>query len=293
MRSINGALTIFLYTLVLALLIPLAEAIEITTGSLPDAYQTVPYSATLQAASVGTSPIGWTVSMGSLPSGLVIDLVGNQGDYTTTISGTPTTLGMYTFTVLVTDSSTPTPQTDEKLFVINVSERSLRFSACEQTSGGHVYLEWWSESGATYTVESSFGPMASQGSMSWTLEASGVASGGDYTDWTDSDPTTPTGEKYYRVSMEVGEFRIVGEYGDGEYFGDYYDDTVTAEGGVPPYGPWILESGFLPIGLELDYETGVISGVPLLTGDFDFEVGVYDSDSPPSFATKEFTITIY
>ena len=269
-----------------------ARAIEITTTSLPDGYQTVPYSATLTAQSVGASPIGWTVTSGSLPPGLVLDASGNQGNYTTTLSGTPTTVGTYTFNVRVTDSSTPTPQTDDQLFTMSVLERGLRFSACEETSGGQVYLEWWSEAGASYTVESSYGPMDDPGSMSWTVEASGVASGGDYTDWTDNDPSTPTGEKYYRVSAAAQELAIVGEYEDGYYFEEYYDDSVTAVGGVPPYGSWSVEAGYLPYGMDLDPNTGALSGAPLLTGDFDFQVGVYDSASPPNHATKWFSIYI-
>lgn len=64
----------------------------------------VSYSQTLQAAS-GTPPYTWAITAGSLPDGL--SLTGSSG----VISGIPTTAGTSDFTVQVTDSTTPTPQT--------------------------------------------------------------------------------------------------------------------------------------------------------------------------------------
>ncbi len=68
----------------------------ITTSSLPNATINYSYSQVLQAAN-GTPPYTWTTTAGTLPPGLNFYSSG-------TISGTPTSLGIYNFTVRVTDS---------------------------------------------------------------------------------------------------------------------------------------------------------------------------------------------
>ena len=55
----------------------------------------------LLVATGGLHPYTWTITDGSLPPGLTVTTDG-------IISGTPTTLGMYNFTVKVTDSQSPT-----------------------------------------------------------------------------------------------------------------------------------------------------------------------------------------
>src|SRR5205085_8837314 len=68
-----------------------------------------------------------------------------------------------------------------------------------------------------------------------------------------------------------------------------YDFTLEATGGVPPYR-WEVTSGELPTGLDLNATTGVISGVPAETGQFEFVVAVIDSAEPPHTATRNFAI---
>jgi subtilase family serine protease len=57
-----------------------------------------------------------------------------------------------------------------------------------------------------------------------------------------------------------------------------YSTTLTATGGVPPYTPWIVNSGALPTGLLLS-NAGVISGTPIgsAVGTANFTVKVTDS----------------
>jgi hypothetical protein len=44
--------------------------------------------------------------------------------------------------------------------------------------------------------------------------------------------------------------------------GTSYSQTLSASGGVSPYGTWTITSGTLPAGLTLNAGTGVISGTP-------------------------------
>jgi len=77
-----------------------AQLVQITTTSLPNGQQNAAYSATL-AASGGTTPYTWSITSGSLPTG--VSLTAASG----AISGTPTVSGTFPITVQVKDSSSP------------------------------------------------------------------------------------------------------------------------------------------------------------------------------------------
>ena len=77
--------------------------LRVTTGSLPGGPVGVPYSQTIQASGGSGSYTSWTISSGSLPTGLSL----HSGNI---ISGIPTTVNSYSFTVQVNDGSNP-PQT--------------------------------------------------------------------------------------------------------------------------------------------------------------------------------------
>ncbi len=70
----------------------------------------------------------------------------------------------------------------------------------------------------------------------------------------------------------------------------YYQSTLIATGGIPPY-IW-ADSGNLPTGLSLNSSTGIISGVPVATSTFIFIAEVKDNDTPQQTATKSLTIVI-
>jgi hypothetical protein len=78
--------------------------LSVATRSLSTGTVGVSYNQTLQAAS-GTAPYTWAITAGSLPPGF------SPLSSTGVISGIPTTAGTSDFTVQVTDSTTPTPQT--------------------------------------------------------------------------------------------------------------------------------------------------------------------------------------
>jgi hypothetical protein len=88
-----------------------APSPAITTTSLPSGTVGAGYSTTLHASN-GTPPYFWEMTSGSLPSGLSLSTGG-------VISGSPTTAATFSFTVEVTDSASPTPQsTDSALSII-------------------------------------------------------------------------------------------------------------------------------------------------------------------------------
>ncbi|MBX3459748.1 MAG: choice-of-anchor D domain-containing protein [Planctomycetes bacterium] len=94
----------------------LGGSVTITTpASLPTGTEGVSYNQTLTAVA-GATPYTWTVQSGALPGGLSLSTAG-------VISGTPNvgTGGQnYNVTIRVTDSTTPTPEFDERAFTLYV-----------------------------------------------------------------------------------------------------------------------------------------------------------------------------
>jgi predicted secreted protein len=72
--------------------------LQITTTSLPNGQLQTAYSATLQATG-GTTPYSWSITSGSLPTGLTLAAT------TGVIGGTPTAAGTFPFSVKVSDNA--------------------------------------------------------------------------------------------------------------------------------------------------------------------------------------------
>jgi Bacterial Ig domain/Putative Ig domain len=70
--------------------------LQVTTSQLPDGTVAGAYSSTL-SASGGSTPYTWSLLSGALPTGLTLNTTG-------TIAGTPTTAGVFRFTVQVSDA---------------------------------------------------------------------------------------------------------------------------------------------------------------------------------------------
>ena len=94
----------------------LPPPLTITTQALPGSTLNVSYSTAL-AASGGTAPYMWSIDSGSLPTGLSLDSA------TGVISGTPTAVGTFSFTVQANDSGNP-QQTAIKDLSITVVEQA-------------------------------------------------------------------------------------------------------------------------------------------------------------------------
>jgi hypothetical protein len=92
-----------------------APIFAISTASLPNGSIGTPYDQIL-AVSGGTPSFTWSISSGSLPAGLSLNVATGE------ITGTPTSTTMpplsSTFTISVKDSSVPTAQTAQKQFTL-------------------------------------------------------------------------------------------------------------------------------------------------------------------------------
>jgi Peptidase A4 family/Putative Ig domain len=93
------------------------ESLSITTTTLPNASVGVPYGATL-VASGGTRPYSWAVTADNLPAGLDLTSSG-------TITGIPSSPAHSTFTVQLTDGTSPVALTTKVTLSITVAVAPL------------------------------------------------------------------------------------------------------------------------------------------------------------------------
>jgi hypothetical protein len=154
--------------------------VAITTSSLASGKVGTAYSAGL-GASGGTTPYKWSVTSGSLPGGLSLSSAG-------TISGTPTAAGTSSFTVQLTDSSSPALTATQTFSVVIASNTTTLAITTTSVADGQVGASYSATAVATggtkpYTWSLSSGTLpaglalgASTGTISGSPTASGTSS---------------------------------------------------------------------------------------------------------------------
>lgn len=154
--------------------------VSITTSSLPNGTANSAYATTIKTLD-GSVPFVWSVPNGNLPAGLT--LIPSASTRTAILSGTPTTVGTYNFSISV------------KGYGGHVSTVAYSLTVEGQTAGNVVDLSWDAVGGniAGYNVFRS----TTQGGPYSQLNPSLVAS----TSYSDS--TVSSGMTYYYVTTAV------------------------------------------------------------------------------------------
>ena len=153
--------------------------LSVTTTSLPSGTFGVSYSATL-AATGGITPYTWSLTSGSLPTGLSLNASSGA------ITGKPTASGTSSFTATVTDSSSPAKTASANLSItvsaapLSVTTTSLpsgtygsSYSMTLAATGGITPYTWKVTSGS---LPAGFSLDASTGSITGTPSAAGTSS---------------------------------------------------------------------------------------------------------------------
>jgi len=263
-----------------------------TSSPLPSGAAGMPYNAAL-SGSGGVPPYSWSVLAGGgiLPAGLSLNPSSGA------ITGTPTTAGIYTFTIQLSDSASTTPAT--KQFNITITNLAIGTPpALPNATLGVPYSETLTATGGTppysWAVTSGGFPAAlSLNPTTGAITGTPTTAGGPFTFTvavTDSTPQQPaTVAKTFSLTIVSALVIITGPILPTGSVGVAYSQTLTATGGTAPY-TWSIVEGALPAPLSLDPNSGAITGTPATASTTSFTVQAKDSTGDT--ATKAFTLTI-
>lgn len=257
--------------------------ITITAAGTLAATVGTPYSQTFTFNGGAAPWSGYQVA--NLPAGLSITATGAD---TVTVSGTPAEAGSFSLNVSATDSSTGNgPYAVGEAFVLSVAAPSLALSPAATTFNanyGAAYSQSFAASGGvgpySYAVSGSLpagvslsgdtlsGTPTVTGNFSFSIVATDDGASGTGAPFTVSESyvlavATPT------VALSPGTLPASDP-------GVAYSQTITASGGVAPYG-FALASGTLPAGLTLS-SGGALSGTPTEVGTFAITIEATDAN---------------
>ncbi|HEY5196811.1 MAG TPA: putative Ig domain-containing protein [Solirubrobacteraceae bacterium] len=241
-------------------------------GTPPAGEVGVAYSDQL-TKSGGTGPFVWTVSVGSLPTGLSLSAS------TGLISGTPSAVATSSFTIQVKDADGQVATQATSISV--VGDPILAFPAPPAGEVGAAYSDQLTASGGmgSYT-------WSTTGSLPGgvTLNtATGLLSGTPTTAGT-FNFTVKVTDSANQSTTEAASVTVaaapllgfasppVGEVGAA------YSDQLTESGGTAPF-VWSVSAGSLPAGLSLSASTGLISGTPSAVVSASFTIQLKDADN--------------
>ena len=242
----------------------------------------MPYSQTL-AATGGTAPYSWTAT-GDLPPGLA--LAGGV------ISGTPTAPGSFSFTVQASDAGA---QTASRALTLAVrAALSITTASLADASAGTAYTQTLNATGGSppyaWSIASGTPPdglslNGSTGVLSGTPRSPGSAA---FTVQV-RDSAGVQATRAYSIATAAGLTITAAPVLPQGAVGGAYEQPIAAAGGRTPY-TWSVTAGAVPGGLSLNPSTGVLSGRPTASGQFEFTVRATDAGG--AAATKAFTLSI-
>jgi|HubBroStandDraft_1064217.scaffolds.fasta_scaffold01291_11 hypothetical protein len=265
--------------------------LTITTSGLANGTVGVSYFQTLTGTG-GMPPYTWSLTTGSLPTGLTLGASGAQAGI---ISGTPSKAGTFPFTVQLSDSAAPTPNTTTKPFTITIGTGltittpsplpnatvGIAYSQTLAAAGG-VPPYTWSPAGALPAPFTALS-LSAGGAIAGTPAATGTGT----FPVTVADSTGATAKQTFALAIVAPPAIDTTSLPNGTA-GVNYSQTLAASGGTPPY-QWAIASGSLPAALSLS-PTGSISGIPSAAGTSTFTVQLTDATGVT--AKQALTLTI-
>ncbi len=209
--------------------------VSITTGTLATGTTGTSYSQRLSATG-GKTPYTWSISAGSLPSGLLLN------NSTGVISGTPTSAGIPTFTVQAKDANNATSTKPMSIAIyapLTISTVSLltgttgiAYSQTFAATGGLQPYVW---STTTGTLPAGLSLNSSTGVLSGTPSSAGTSTFTtqvkDANNLTSSKLLAITINSALSIPQNLGVFSATGITMSGGYI-DSYDSTQGAYNGV-------------------------------------------------------------
>ena len=266
--------------------------LSIVSAALPSGTDGAGYSNALQATG-GTAPYTWSVTSGSLPSGLSL------GATTGAVSGTPTASGTFNFTASVSDASSPAQSKSAQISLV-IAPTTLSITSATLPSGtnGSGYSNALEATGGTapYTWSVTSGSLPSGlslGATTGVVSGTPTASGTFNFTVSVADAATPFQTRSAQVTLVIAPatLTIATAALPAGTQGSSYSSTLHISGGTAPF-TWSVTGGSLPAGLILGATTGVVSGTPTASGSFTVSVTVKDSASSAQTATATLPLSV-
>jgi uncharacterized protein (TIGR03437 family) len=273
--------TLFLYIQPLPLVITSASP-------LPDGITTVNYSYVLNQSG-GASPYSWYLASGSLPNGLNLSSGG-------AITGVPTSVGVFNFTVGVSDRF---ETTTTKPFTLTVRTPSLTITTPTPPQNGIIgtpYSLIFAATGGSspYTFTLANGNLPD----GLTLASSGALTGTPTTAntynfiirVTDSPPQIAPNQATKQFTLRItAPLTVTTPSPINVTVGSSFAIVNTASGGQTPYQWFVAQGSQLPSWLTLATDgSGFLSGTPPAPGTTNFTIQV--TDAAQSSAVKALSI---
>lgn len=276
------------YAIVIAA--PACPVISLNPLALPSAVVGTAYSQLL-TSSGGVAPYTYTRA-GTLPPGLVLGAGGS-------LTGTPTTAGLYSFTVTSVDAHGCPGSQAYTVAVTSVSGPVVTVGPVNLPAGtvSTPYTAPVVASGGTpsYTYSISSGtlpPGLTLNSATGAITGTPTGAGTFNFTITATDSLGNSGLRAYTVvvsAVPVVPVTVAPPTLPGGTVGTPYTPTITATGGTAPYS-YGVASGALPPGLTLNPNTGAIAGTPTSVGTFTFTVRVTDTAGNVGFVVYSVSI---
>jgi len=238
--------------------------------TLPNGTLGTPYSQTV-TASAGTPSYNFSVSAGSLPTGLTLSGGG-------ALTGTPTTAGPFNFTITAVDQ---TGCPGSRAYTVSIAPPVLVAPATLPNGQVNVaYNQTISASGGnppfTFAVTAGTLPAGLALSSGGTLSGTPNTPGTYGFTITAIDTVGATGSQAYSVTIAANIVIAPPTLPNGQA-GVAYNQTLSASGGTAPY-TFAVTAGALPAGMTLS-PTGILSGAPTVAGSYNFTVTATDANT--------------
>src|SRR5579871_3481519 len=263
---------------------PLLAQLAVSNTSLPFGGLNQDYTAALTATG-GSGDYGFALS-GNVPPGLFYNVD------TKSIQGDPTKAGTFSFTVTVTDFKNNNKQASKQLSIgimqISTAPELPNASTCSFYSTSLAVSD-----GPPPPFNWSFDDSPAPPGLNIDPQ-SGVISGmptrsGQYTFTIEAFSPSANIYAIQAFTLSVGSLCFVTTSLPNGAVNSFYRQSLVITGGTAPLA-FSITGGSLPTGVNIDANSGLISGTPTVPGPFNFTVQVKDSAN--NAAKQSFAVTI-
>ncbi|TAG01978.1 MAG: T9SS C-terminal target domain-containing protein, partial [Cytophagia bacterium] len=244
------------------------SSVSFSPASLPNVIQGSTYNQTISQSTL-TGTITWSISAGSLPTGLTLNST------TGAITGTATGFGNSNFTIQVSNGICSGTQT----YGINVTcpTATLSPSTLPNVIQGASYNQTLTQTGliGTLTWSVSIGSLPTGLTLNSTTGAiTGTATGfGNSNFTTQVSNGTCSGTQTYSINVTCPTTTLNPSTLPNAIQGASYNQTLT-QTGLSGTLTWSVSVGNLPAGLTLNSTTGAITGTATTLGTSNFTIQV-------------------